>query len=77
MPAVAGDDKSNVSFVMAKVDTPNMTGKRIRLINSNGEIDSKGRLEVKVDRMWSTVKKGQPKIMDNVAYSACKYMGYE
>jgi len=67
-----GDDKSNVSFVVSKVDTPNMTGKRIRLINNNGEIDSKGRLEIKVDRMWSTVRKGSAAIMDNVAYSACK-----
>jgi hypothetical protein len=67
-----GDDKSNVSFVVSKVDTPNMTGKRIRLINSNGEIDSKGRLEIKVDRMWSTVRKGTAAITDNVAYSACK-----
>jgi len=69
---IAGDNKSNVSFVIAKVDTPSMTGKRIRLINSNGEVDSKGRLEVKVDRLWSTVKKGNASIMDNVAYSACK-----
>jgi len=67
VPLNAGDDKSNVSFVIAKVDTPNMTGKRIRLINSNGEVDSRGRLEVKVDRMWSTVRKGAAAIMDNVA----------
>jgi len=77
IPLAAGDDKSNVSFVVAKVDTPMMTGKRIRLINQNGDIDSKGRLEVKVDRMWATVKKGSAAIMDNVAYSACKYLGYE
>jgi hypothetical protein len=62
-----GDNKSNVAFVIAKVDTPMMTGKRIRLIKSNGDIDSKGRLEVKIDRMWSTVKKGSASIMDNVA----------
>lgn len=72
-----GDDKSNVAFVIAKVDTPMMTGKRIRLINTNGEIDSKGRMEIKVDRMWATVRKGKASIMDNVAYSACKYLGYE
>jgi len=43
-----GDDKSNVSFVVAKEDTPDMVGKTIRLINDKGEIDSKGRLEVKL-----------------------------
>jgi len=47
-----------VSFVVAKVDSPLMVGKAIRLINENGEIDSKGRLEVKLNRMWATVNKG-------------------
>jgi len=67
IPLSAGDDKSNVSFVIAKVDTPSMSGRKIRLLNGNGEVDSKGRLEVKVDRMWATVKKGSAAIMDNVA----------
>jgi len=54
-----------------------MTEKRIRIINDQGFIDSKGRLEIKIDRIWSTVQRGdKPNIMDNVAYSACKYLGY-
>ena len=48
-----------------------MTKKRIRLINKEGNIDSKGRLEVKIDRLCVTVKRGT-KNMDNVAYNACK-----
>lgn len=75
--SIESGDKANVSFVIAKVDTPSMTEKRIRLINDKGEIDSKGRLEIKIDRMWSTVGRGDKAIiMDNVAYSACKYLGY-
>jgi len=73
---IESGDKANVSFVVAKVDNPSMTEKRIRLINDQGEIDSRGRMEVKIDRIWSTIKRGdKPNIMDNVAYSACKYLG--
>lgn len=70
-------DKANVSFIIAKVDTPSMISKKIRLINDQGQIDSKGRLEIKIDKRWSTVGMGdKPNIMDNIAYSACKYLGY-
>lgn len=45
--------------MIAKVDTPRMVGKAIRLVNENGEIDSKGRVEIKINRMWATVNKGE------------------
>jgi len=72
-----GNGKSNVSFTIDKVDNPSMTSKKIRIVDDTGALNSKGRLEVKVDRMWSTVKLGdKPNIMDNVAASACQYLGY-
>jgi len=61
-------DKANVSFIISKVDTPSMISKKIRLINDQGEIDSRGRLEIKIDKRWSTVAMGdKSNIMDNVA----------
>lgn len=54
---VPGDKKSNVSFVVAKVDNPMMTSRPVRIINGSGQTDSKGRLEVKINRSWNTISK--------------------
>jgi hypothetical protein len=76
---VPGDDKSNVSFIVAKADTADFTGKRCRLMdNKQKRIDSAGRLECKIDGQWTTFKKSViQKENDNVALSACLYMGYK
>lgn len=80
MSLEGGGEDSNVSFLVGKVDTPAMTSKRIRIIGE-GYVDSAGRLEIKIDRAWTSVKKvklpdGSPisdvTVMDNVANSACK-----
>lgn len=73
MKLIGGDDKSNVSFCVAKVDSPMMTGKRSRIINSQGNIDSKGRLEIKINRLWVTIKKGDGQ--EKIARAACKNNG--
>jgi len=52
-----GDDKSNVSFIVAKVDSPLMVGKNVRIINDKGDVSSKGQLEIKLERIWQTLKK--------------------
>jgi len=66
-------DFDNVSFIISKVDGPLFTTSKIRLINDEGSIDSRGRLEIKIDRLWTTVKRGNNQtINDNVAYNACK-----
>jgi len=52
---VAGDSKVPASFVIAKVDNPAMTSKRIRLINDD-KVDVEGRLEIKIEGVWTTVK---------------------
>lgn len=76
----SGGEESNVAFLVGKVDTPQMVQKRIRIIG-DGYVDSAGRLEVKVDELWTTVKRialpadskeSAVTIMENVANSACK-----
>lgn len=67
IPLDKGDAKSNVSFVVAKVDSPMMVGKNIRLINNVGDVSSKGQLEIKLERIWQTLKKGDISNDENVA----------
>jgi len=57
----------------------------VRIINGGGHIDTEGRLEVRVDRIWQTVKihidsdgpNGAGLKNDLVARAACQYLGYE
>jgi len=62
-----GDDKSNVSFIVAKVDSPLMVGKNVRIINDKGDVSSKGQLEIKLERIWQTLKKSSISNDENVA----------
>lgn len=63
---------SNVSFVVSKVDSPAMIKKHVRIIN-NGKVDTIGRLEVKIDGKWHTIRKSD-EIDKNasIAKAACK-----
>lgn len=76
------DGKSSmpVSFVVAKVDNPSMTSKRIRIINHD-KIDVEGRLEIKIESVWTTIKpiikapydsESNSQMMSKLAGSACK-----
>jgi hypothetical protein len=79
-----GGTASKFGFVIAKVDNAGMVDKKIRLINGD-KVDSEGRLEVMIEREWTTVKpivcpkvsEGQSAMMEKLAASACKYMGYK
>lgn len=66
-----------------------MTSSKVRIIGANGEISTRGRLEVLVNKIWSTVntytggqkeadgtEKSAKLIMQNLAYNACTEMGY-
>lgn len=72
-----GITMSNVSFVVSKVDTPAMIKKNIRIINS-GKVDSVGRVEVKFDGRWHTIRVHNDDIQKNadIAKAACRYLGY-
>jgi len=52
---INGESPLPASFVVAKVDNPGMTSKRIRLINDN-KVNVEGRLEIKIESLWTTVK---------------------
>lgn len=80
---VAGDSKAAFAFVTAKVDNTSMTSKRIRIVNKD-KIDVMGRLEIKIESVWTTVKEitqapyapeSPSSMMAKLAASACKYMG--
>jgi len=90
VPVGLGGTKSNVAFVVGKVDGPNFTASKIRIIDFEGKISSKGRLEIKIEKLWSTIKLydggikeddgtelNRDLIRQNIAYSACKELGYE
>ena len=63
---------SNVSFVVSKVDTSAMIKKHVRIIN-NGKVDTVGRLEVKMDGRWHTIRKNDEIDKNaNIAKAACK-----
>lgn len=76
---IAGGTSSLFGFITAKVDNTDMIGNKIRLINKD-KVDSKGRLEVVIERQWVTVKPVSfPKsglsvdaMMGRLAASACK-----
>jgi len=51
-----GGNNSNVAFVIGKVDGPNFTASKIRIIDFEGRVSPKGRLEIKIEKMWSTIK---------------------
>jgi len=52
---VAGESSTAYAFVIAKVDNTSMTKKRVRLINGD-KIDVMGRLEIKIESTWTTIK---------------------
>jgi ribosome-associated protein YbcJ (S4-like RNA binding protein) len=52
---VGGSSKQAFAFVTAKVDNTSMTLKRVRLVNGD-KIDVVGRLEIKIESKWTTVK---------------------
>mmetsp|Transcript_43363 Transcript_43363/g.36327 ORF Transcript_43363/g.36327 Transcript_43363/m.36327 type:complete len:84 (+) Transcript_43363:1263-1514(+) len=64
---------SNVSFVVSKVDSPQMINRNVRIIN-NGQLDSVGRVEVKLDGKWNTVKAVEDDLnnMNNIAKASCR-----
>lgn len=77
---VAGGSKQSFAFVTAKVDNTSMTLKRIRLVN-NDKIDVMGRLEIKIESKWTTVKEitvppyapeSTSAMMSKLAGSVCK-----
>lgn len=53
--------------MVAKVDSPMMVGRNVRLINDSGDVDSRGQLEIKLERIWSTIKKTDLANDENVA----------
>jgi hypothetical protein len=52
---VVGEGSTAYVFVIVKVDKTLMTKKRVRLIKVN-KIDVLGRLEIKIESRWTTIK---------------------
>ena len=66
---------SNVAFVVSKVDSVKIIKKNIRIIN-HGLEDSAGRLEVKLDGRWNTIRASDDMDVNKViAKAACRFLG--
>lgn len=64
--------KSNVSFVVGKVDSPSMVDSNVRIIDQ-GHIGIKGRLEIKLREQWTTISKDSDTEVNNkTAQTACR-----
>jgi hypothetical protein len=69
------NESSKISFVTAKVDNVDMVQRNIRILNSKGEISSRGRLEMRLNGVWGTFCISGS---DNLsAVVACRSMGFK
>jgi hypothetical protein len=69
------EQPSMKSYVTAKVDNVDLVNKNIRILNKQGELNSRGRLEMRINGVWGTVcaSGNDPQS----AIVACKSMGYK
>jgi len=74
----AAPDK--LSFVVSKIDGPLMVEPNVRIINDDGLVDTEGRIEIRTERSWQTVKvhmetdppTGASGKNNMVAFAACR-----
>lgn len=64
---------SPVSFILARVDSCDMVKSNVRVLNTFGQPDSFGRLEVRQGEIWKTVCNVMPDEM--ISKLACKAIG--